>query len=371
MAIYDAIVLGTGGVGSAALMHLARRGCRVLGVDRFTPPHEFGSSHGQTRIIRQAYFEHPDYTPLLLDCYRLWSELAADAGEQLYLETGVLQIGPPDGEVVSGVFQAAELHDLDVERLKSSEIERRWPGLKVPRDLIGAYERRAGYLLVEKCIKAHLRVARQAGAEQLCSTEILSWDPGPPVRLRTSAGELQAERLIITAGPWASSLLDDLNLQLEVRRKSVFWYSSNDTSDSAHRQLPCFLYELPSGVFYGMPQVDERGVKVAEHSGGQKIDDPLAVDRQIDAEDLLRVTAFVDGQLPLLTSGHREHSVCMYTMSLDQHFVVDSHPTHEHIAFATGLSGHGFKFAPILGQVLSELVLDGGTELPIDFLGLR
>lgn len=371
MANYDAIVLGTGGVGSAALMHLARRGCRVLGVDRFAPPHVFGSSHGQTRILRQAYFEHSDYTPLLLDCYRLWSELAAEIGERLYFETGVLQIGPADGAVVSGVFQAAHLHDLDVERLEPGEIERRWSALKVPRDLIGAYERRAGYLLVEKCVEAHLQVALKAGAEQLCSTEILSWDPGPPVRLRTSAGELQADRLVVTAGAWAGPLLSDLQLQLEVRRKSVFWYSSNDTSESAHRQLPCFLYELPNGVFYGMPQVDERGVKVAEHSGGQKIDDPLEVDRQIDAEDLLRVATFVDGYLPLLASDHREHSVCMYTMSPDQHFVVDRHPAYEHIAFAAGLSGHGFKFAPILGQVLSGLVLDGGTELPIDFLGLR
>lgn len=371
MDIYDAIVLGTGGVGSAALMHLARRGCRVLGVDRFAPPHEFGSSHGQTRIIRQAYFEHPDYTPLLLDCYRLWNELAADAGEQLYFETGVLQIGPPDGEVVSGVFQAANQHSLDVERLESGEIERRWPAMKVPNGFIGAYEQHAGYLLVEKCVEAHLQAARQAGAEQLCSTEILSWDPGPPVRLRTSEGDLRARRLIITAGPWASSLLGDLHLQLEVRRKSVFWYSSNDASDSVHRQLPCFLYELPNGVFYGMPQRDERGVKVAEHSGGQKIDEPLEVDRQVDAADLLSVTAFVDGHLPLLASDHREHSVCMYTMSPDQHFVVDRHPAHEHIAFAAGLSGHGFKFAPVLGQALTELVLDGGTELPIDFLRLR
>ena len=194
---FEAIVLGTGGVGSAALWQLARRGCRVLGIDRFAPPHDLGSSHGQTRIIRQAYFEHPDYTPLLLEAYDLWSELAERVGRQLYHEVGVLQIGPPDGEVVPGVLRAAAVHRLHVEQISPTEIEQRWPVLRVPDGLVGALESRAGYLLVEQCVEAHLDVAREAGAELLNNVEVESWQPGPPVVVRTSVGEFAADRLVV------------------------------------------------------------------------------------------------------------------------------------------------------------------------------
>lgn len=371
MPTYDAIVLGTGGIGSAALLHLAKRGCRVLGIDRFACPHDRGSSHGQTRIIRQAYFEHPDYVPLLLETYRLWDDLARQVERQLYHEVGVLQIGPPAGEVVSGVFHAAEMHNLQVERLTPEDIERRWPALSVPADMIGAFEPQAGYLRVEECVEAHLQAAKQAGAEWLSPCEAQSWQPGPPVTLQTTGGELTAKRLIVTAGSWAGQLLAELDLELEVRRKSFFWHTSQQGLEAAHDSLPCFLYELPTGVFYGMPKLDDRGVKIAEHSGGQVVNDPLTVHRDVDPDDQARTRAFIAEHLPQLAHQHRDHAVCLYTMSPDQHFVVDRHPEHQHIAFAAGLSGHGFKFAPVLGKALADLVLDGATELPIGFLGLR
>ena len=371
MPTYDAIVLGTGGIGSAALLHLAKRGCKVLGIDRFACPHDRGSSHGQTRIIRQAYFEHPDYVPLLLETYRLWDELAQEVGRQLYHEVGVLQIGPPEGEVVAGVFRAAEIHHLQVERLTPEDIEQRWPALSVPQEMIGAFEPRAGYLHVEPCVAAHLEAAEQAGAELLGSCEVQSWQPGPPVTLQTTSGQLTANRLIVTAGSWAGPLLADLNLKLEVLRKSFFWHAPQAGHDAAHESLPCFLYDLPSGVFYGMPRRDERGVKIAEHSGGQVVSDPLTVDREVDSADQARTRAFIAQHLPQLSPQHGDHAVCLYTMSPDQHFVLDRHPHHQHVAFAAGMSGHGFKFAPVLGKALTELVLDGATELPIEFLGLR
>lgn len=371
MAHYDAIVLGTGGIGSAALDHLARRGCKVLGVDRFQPPHDRGSSHGQSRIIRQAYFEHPDYTPLLLKAYELWEELAQRVKRKLYHEVGVLQIGPPSGEVVSGVVRAAEKHKLSVEVLQSDDIEKKWPLLKVPTELVGVLESKAGYLLVEHCVDAHLTAAINSGAELQTQVEVQAWKPGPPVRLQTSVGELTADRLIVTAGAWASELLADLQLGFTVLRKSMFWCRSENDQSEAVGNFPCFLYELPEGVFYGMPPVDERGVKIAEHSGGQPVDDALRVSREVDAEDQRRVQAFLDAQLPWLASAISEHATCLYTMSRDGHFVVDTHPDHSHIVYAAGLSGHGFKFAPILGQALTDLALDGKTDLPIGFLRRR
>ena len=371
LTIYDAIVLGAGGVGSAALCQLAARGANVLGLDRFAPPHDKGSSHGQSRIIRQAYFEHPNYTPLLLESYRLWSELTCQVDRRLYCEVGVLQMGPPDGVVVPGVLRSASEHDLDVAQLAPDEVQRRWPALSVPEGFVGVLESRAGYLFVEACVEAHLELARRAGAKLRCPVEVHSWQPGPPVRVQTTVGEFSADRLIITAGAWAGPLLGELGLALEVRRKSLFWYATNPRQESAHDDIPCFLYELPSGVFYGFPQLDERGVKIAEHSGGQAVDDPLRVDRGVNREEVERIEMFLGQHLPYVSRRRTDHAVCFYTMSPDEHFVVDRHPEHPHVVFAAGLSGHGFKFTPVLGQALAELALDGTTVLPIGFLALR
>ncbi|MCG8448953.1 MAG: N-methyl-L-tryptophan oxidase [Pirellulales bacterium] len=371
MLVWDTIVVGTGGVGSAALWQLARRGGKVLGLDRFPPGHTQGSSHGQTRIMRQAYFEHPDYTPLLLECYRLWDDLAARVGKQLYYEVGVLEIGPAEGIVVSGVLQTAAEHKLDVEQLAAEEIEYRWPELRVPGQLVGVLEPRAGYLLVEECVKAHLEAAQTCGAEIRTGIEVQGWEAGPPVRVRTSADEFAAHRLLITAGAWADQLLLNLGLDLEVRRKSMFWYPTPGNHYQATTGFPGFLYELPEGVFYGLPQHDARGVKLAEHSGGQRVEDPLTVNREILAEDRERIERFARQCLPNLTLPMQEHSVCMYTMSADEHFLVDRHPDCDCVLFAAGLSGHGFKFAPVLGQALADLALEETTELPIEFLSIN
>lgn len=362
---FDLVVLGTGGVGSAALLHAAKSGARTIGLDRFIAPHNRGSSHGQTRIIRQAYFEHPQYVPLLLECYRLWHELERVYGRSLYRETGLLQVGPADGVVVPGVLRAADEHGLKVDRLTSSEILSRWPAFRVPDGLVGAFEQRAGYLLVEECVAAHLAAAREAGAEIEAPCEVLGCEPGSPTRLQTTIGEITTDKLIVTAGPWAGQVLDNLNLQLEVRRKGVFWFETRKSFATA----PCYLYELPQGVFYGFPEIDGR-MKVAEHSGGIKIEDPLCVDPAIDPHEAEQVLGFLNQCLPNLADGLAEHQTCLYTMSPDEHFIVDRHPAEPNIVFAAGLSGHGFKFTPVLGKALAEMALDGGTDLPVGFLSL-
>jgi monomeric sarcosine oxidase len=371
IASYDAIVLGAGGVGSAAMWQLAQRGQRVLGIDRFAPPHDRGSSHGQTRIIRQAYFEHPNYVPLLVESYRLWAELERKVGQQLLMETGLVEVGPADGVVVPGVLRAAREHGLEVEQLSAAEMAERWPSFRVPEEFVGVFERRAGLLRVEQCVRAQLVAAQEAGAELCSGVNVLEWSAdGQGVRVETSAGEFTTERLVVTAGAWADKLLDGLDLRLEVRRKALMWHATSDDRTRAEAGFPCYLFEVPQGVFYGFPALDGRGLKAAEHSGGDAVDDPLNVDRRLHDADRAPVETFLKRHLPAAQTPCREFSVCLYTMSPDEHFIVDRHPQQEQVVFAAGLSGHGFKFTPVLGAALADLTIDGTTNLPIEFLSL-
>jgi monomeric sarcosine oxidase len=370
MAHYDAIVLGTGGVGSAALFHLARRGVRALGLDRFPPGHDRGSSHGATRIIRQAYFEHPDYVPLLLRAYELWAELAERQRRRLYHEVGLLQIGPPNGEVVPGVLASAEQHHLPIEELTARQISARWPGFRAAEGHRGAFERRAGYLEVEACVLAHLEEALALGAELLTDRTVRGWRAaGSGVVVETDRESFSAGSLVIAAGAWAGQFLGELGVRLEVRRKPLFWFEAMETAYDAARGCPCFLFETPAGVFYGMPQIDALGVKVAEHTGGAVVTDPLAVTRGLEPAERRRVEEFISASLPQVSHRMTQHSVCMYTMSPDAHFLVDRHPAHPQVCFAAGLSGHGFKFTGVLGEALADLAIDGRTSLPVGFLG--
>jgi sarcosine oxidase len=371
---YDAIVLGAaGGVGSAALFHLATRGVKALGIDRFPPGHDRGSSHGRTRIIRQAYFEHADYVPMLLEAYRLWEELGQLRGRPLLHETGLLQLGPPEGVVVRGVLASAAQHHLAVEELSAPEAIQRWPGFHVPEAMVGVYEHRAGYLDVEQCVKAHAEEAVGQGAELRSGETIQRWSPAEKGYLiETDRGAYSAQRLIVTPGPWAGDMLADLGLKLTVRRKPQYWFRPQaPDAYQASCGYPAYLYELPEGIFYGVPAIDETGVKVAEHTGGALVSNPLTVGKAIDPADFDRVRRFASRYLPQLSTDLLHHDPCLYTLSADEHFIVDRHPRFPDVAFAAGLSGHGFKFTGVLGKLLVELVLDGRTSLACDFLSLR
>jgi monomeric sarcosine oxidase len=346
---YDVIVLGVGGVGSAALFHLARRGARVLGIDRFRPGHDKGSSHGLTRMIRMAYFEHPDYVPLLRRAYGLWADLEAEHGSRLYRETGVVLVGPPDGEVVPGALRSAREHGLPVEQVE------RIDGLSWPAGMRAVHEQRAGLLAVEECVRAHAALSRA----EIRQAEVRSWRvEGGGVVVETDAGPLRAARLVLCPGAWAGR-----EWGVRVLRKSMSWYAAPH-----HGHLPAFLFELEHGVFYGFPSVDAFGVKVAEHSGGRPVDDPLAVDRTIDPAEQARLQAFLSAHVPGVSRRLTRHETCLYTMTPDGHFLVGPHPRHPQVALAAGLSGHGFKFAPVLGEILADLALEGSTRHPIEFL---
>ncbi len=369
MTVPDCLVLGTGGVGSAALYHLARRGARALGIDRFPPGHDRGSSHGETRIIRQAYFEHPDYVPLLLHAYELWTDLEARTGKELHRQTGLLQVGPRDGAVVPGVLRSAREHSLEVEELSSREVEDRFPGFRVPGDMTAVLERRAGYLRVEACVLAHAEEARRLGAEIRVGETALGWHAdASSVTLTTDRATYTAGSLIITAGPWATGIIGDIGVRLEVRRKPVFWHRTSRDVYREERGCPCFLFETPEGTFYGFPEIGRTGLKAAEHTGGEPVADPLAVDRTLREADKARIDAFHAKHLPGVTRECLRHSVCMYTMTSDEHFVVDRHPISPRVIFAAGLSGHGFKLTGVIGESLAEMALAEGTRLPVGFL---
>jgi len=372
MTTYDAIVLGTGGVGSAALFELARRGQRVLGLDRFPIAHDRGSSHGSTRLIRQTYFEHPDYVPLVLRAYERWAALEGLRDEPLFHETGLLQIGPAAGEVLTGVRESARQHGLEIDELDPQEVRARFPQFTSPLPLAGVFERRAGCLHVEACVRAHLEEALRLGAEHRENCTVRSWRAtGTGIVVETDHEPFTAARLIISAGPWASQVLAELGLPLIVRRKSVFWYRAPAEQFGYESQFPAFLVEDPAGLFYGFPSFDGTGLKVAEHSGGRVVDDPLTIDREIDHEEERRIRSFLGNYLPGVSRTRTRHSVCMYTLSPDSHFIVDRHPTCPAVVLCAGLSGHGFKFTSVLGEALADLALEGHTSLPIGFLGLE
>jgi sarcosine oxidase len=372
MPTYDVIVLGCGAVGSAALAHLGRRGLRVLGLDRFSPPHDRGSSHGRTRMIRQAYFEHPDYVPLVLRSYEQWFALEDAAGRALYRETGLLEIGPPTGHVVSGVLASARQHRLAVDELSPDDVARRFPGFVVPDGMRGVFEHRAGILRVEDCVRAQVDQARAAGVDLRLDEAARSWRVGGAnVVVDTDRGRYEAPRLAIAAGAWAGSFLADLKIPFVVRRKPQYWFAPRADAYHIDRGTPAFLYETADGVYYGFPVVGPEGMKCAEHSGGAVVSDPLHLRRDVDAADLARVAGFVTACLPQCTTTLTDHDPCMYTMSPDAHFLVDVHPRHPQVSFVAGLSGHGFKFAPVLGEALADLAMTGRSDLPIEFLNLK
>lgn len=369
---YDAIVIGVGGIGSSAMYHFGKRGLRVLGLDRFPTAHQFGSSHGQTRLIRQAYFEHPDYVPMLKRAYSQWETLSEECGKELYREVGVLQVGPRYGRILPGVLESAKLHQLEVTELTARQANERFPGFTIPDSLSAVFEKRAGFLFVEEAIKAHTALALKAGATLQVGDSVRGWSATPGrVEVQTDRETYTASHLVITAGSWVNDFLGSLGINFEVVRKSLYWFETASPVYRADQGAPGFIIESPAGNFYGFPQIDDMGVKCAEHSGGLPVSNPLAYSREEDAQETQRVFEFLRDFMPQVTPRQTRFDTCLYTLSPDRNFVVDRHPDHPHVSFAGGLSGHGFKFATVLGEVLTELSLGLPTSAPAEFLSSR
>jgi sarcosine oxidase len=363
---FDAIILGVGAMGSATAFELARRGRRVLALEQFVPGHDRGSSHGHTRVIRKAYYEHPDYVPLLHRAYERWYDLEQLCGQHLLTECGVLSIGPPHGELVAGVRRAATEHHLPIEDLDANELRRRFSVFRFSAENEAVLEPAGGFLAVEECVRAYAAEARRLGADVRSDEPALEWNAeSDGVHVRTSRGDYVADRLIITAGAWAGQVLAGLGLPLKVLRKPLLWFGTSDDRLFRRDRFPIYLAETPAGFYYGFPVIDANGHKAARHDGGEQVADPAQVNRTVTADDEADVRSFLRSHLTSLDGSLRTSRVCLYTVTPDQHFVIDRHPEFPQVALAAGFSGHGFKFASVVGEILADLAEKGQTDWPI------
>jgi sarcosine oxidase len=370
MAGYDAIVLGLGGMGSAAAYHLARRGARVLGLEQFGIAHDQGSSHGKTRVIRQAYYEGPDYVPLLLRAYDLWHALEREAGASLLTTTGALYVGAREVAHIAGAELSARTHHIPYEMLTPEEIRARYPVLRPREGTVGLYEFKAGILVPEQCVAAHADLARRSGADLRTDESVVSWSAGGDgVAVRTSRGAYEGGRLVVAAGPWTTQVLRDLALPIRVERVVLYWFEPLARRDELAR-LPIYGWDVGEVHAYGFPYLEEQGVKVAFHQVFQEVTTPQTIRRTVGEDEKTRMRDFLADFVPDAAGPITAAKTCMYSNTPDSHFIIDRHPAFDRVVFAAGFSGHGFKFCPVVGEVLADLALRGETDLPIKMFGL-
>jgi sarcosine oxidase len=361
----DVLVLGLGAMGSAATYHLARQGAKVIGVDRFHSPHTFGSSHGQTRIIREAYFEHPAYVPLVQHAYELWDELGRESGLELFRKTGGLMIGPTGGVVFGGALKSAETHKLEHQVLSANEVHQRAPALQPGPDMRAVWEPRAGILFPERCIEAHVRGAERSGARLRFEEKALSWSATREgVRVVTDRSEYSVGKLVLSAGPWIGDLVRSLKISLSVERQIQFWFQSSRPELFAPERCPIHLWETaPGKFFYGFPDLGS-GVKVAIHHEG-RLSEPDTLDRTVSDAEVRGMRERIKPFLPALDGPLLATAVCMYTNTPDGHFLIDTHPDSERVLIVSPCSGHGFKFSSAIGSVVADLILNKRTRFDL------
>jgi sarcosine oxidase len=369
---FDFAVIGLGVMGSAALAALARRGWHVLGIDRFAPGHDRGSSHGATRVIRLGYFEHPSYVPLVRAAYPLWRELEALSGAPLLTITGILETGAAGSELVAGTLQSVRLHGLPHEVLDAPGAMKRFPAFRLPDDFIGVFQPDGGVLQAEPAVAAFQSVARQAGADLQMEERVLSVAPhGGGVRVTTERGEVHAGCAIVAAGPWLQTLLPQLAVPVRVTRQVLAWFAPvRHAHQFAADRFPVFLLQNPDGVFYGFP-ADETGVKIAKHHHLDEAVDPDHCSRTVSAADETVIRNVLKAHVPDADGPLAAAGTCLYTMTPDGDFILDRLPGCPQITVASACSGHGFKFAPLIGEILADLATTGRTSYDISRFSLQ
>jgi sarcosine oxidase len=368
---YDAIVAGVGGMGSSAVFHLARRGWRVLGLERFDVVHPFGSSHGLNRIIRLAYSEHPSYVPLLRRAYELWHELENLHGRTLLYTTGNLEGGLAEGDVFAGAVHAAELHHLPFEVLTGDEVQARWPGYRLPPELRLVFQPDGGFLASEECILAHVRQAMDRGAELHWRETLLEWgtrDDG--VWVRTDRSTYEARRLVLSAGAWMGKLVPELARVAVPERQVLAWLQPTRPELFRLGAFPVFYLQVEEGRYYGFPEWGIPGFKFGKYHHLEERVDPDAMDREPNDrdEELLRGFAsryFPDGNGPTVAL-----KACIFTNAPDEHFILDLHANHPQVVLASPCSGHGYKFASVIGEIVADLAERGETTHDVSLFRL-
>jgi len=369
---YDVIVLGVGGMGSAALYHLARRGRKCLGLERFNIPHDRGSSHGITRIIRLCYYEHPSYVPLLRRAYELWHQLEAESSTRLLYITGSIDAGPPASSVFEGSLQSCQLHSLRHEVLTSAQLTARFPGYRLPAETMAVLQPEGGFLLPEACISSHVMAAQSYGAEVHARERVVGWEPeASGVIVTTEYGHYHADRLIVSAGAWISQFIPALGGAAIPERQVLAWLSPLRPASFRPDTFPVFNLAVEEGRYYGFPAFGVPGFKFGRYHHLQQVVNPDTDDRECHADDerILRQFAeryFPDGAGPTLSLRW-----CLFTNTPDEHFVIDTLPNFPQVTFASPCSGHGFKFASVVGEILADLAETGGTKHDIHWLRLE
>jgi sarcosine oxidase len=367
---YDVIVLGVGVMGSAACYQLARRGIRAIGIEQFHLAHDMGSSHGRTRVIRKAYFEDERYVPLLQATYDEWREIEAASEEKLMHLVGCLNVGPADHESIRGARHSAEKHKLSFEVLDKSEMAGRWPGLDPSERDVGIFEQEAGYLLPEQSTLAMARLAESKGCRIVADQHVLEWSANDSgVTVKTQRGAYSAAKLIITAGPWLPGIVADLGIPLRVERQVQLWFSPIKPELFTPDRFPAFIHFVANRGYYGIPSANPPWIKVARHHGGV-ITTANDVDRRILPSDEADARWYMQRHLRGADGPRMDGKVCLYTNTADDHFIIDRHPRHANVLIAGGFSGHGFKFAPVVGRVLSDMATDQKPALPIEMFAL-
>lgn len=363
---YDVIVAGLGAMGSATAAHLALRGKKVLGIERWQPGHAHGSSHGDSRIIREMYFEHPMYVPMIQRAHELWRELEASTGDPLMTINGGLMIGPADGALVKGTLRSAHEHDLPHEILSREEVAKLFPPFWLRDGDVAVRDPRAGYLDPEACNAAHLSVAAMNGAELRFDDPLEAWSASDDgVSVRAASGTYAAEHLVIAAGARTGKLLGGLDVPLEIERQAVFWLEPQGQGyDLA--VFPIWAHEYaPGEICYGFPRLP-RGVKASVMHSGEIVADPDAVNREVSEEEVEPLRAALAGVLPELSkAGIREKGTCLFTNTPDHDFIIDFHPEYSRVIVSSACSGHGFKFASVIGEIQADLVTSGKSRFDL------
>ena len=362
---YDLIIVGLGAAGSATAYHAAKRGRRVLGLDRFAPPHSLGSSHGKSRIFREACFEHPAYVPLARHAAECWAELEARSGRNIFNRTGGISLGPADSVVVTGARASAMEHGLPFEELTAVGVAHRFPAFRPGAETVGIWDPQAGTVSPEIAIECLLAAARQCGAELHVEEPVLRWEAGDEqgrgVRVVTAKATYHADRLVLVVGAWLTQLLPDLELPLVVERQVMLWFRPQREPDYFRPgAMPVFVWEFaPGRAWYGLPNAGD-GLKIGVHHEGETTTAD-SVRREVTSADETTARALVQRYLPDADGPPIASAVCLYTNTPDRHFLIDWHPNHPDVLIASPCSGHGFKYASALGEVLSDLIFTGTT----------
>lgn len=367
----EVIVIGMGGMGSATTYHLAKRGVDVLGLERFDVPHSKGSSHGSTRVIRKAYHEDPSYVSLLHRAYELWERLEAESGNDLLYRCGSVSAGPPDDELVTGAVDACEEHSLPYETLTGEELAERYPGFELPSGYRAVYQPDGGFLRAEQSLVSHVERAHASGAEIRAREGVEEWHSTTDgVRVTTEKGTYTADRLVVTAGAWTGDLVEPIADSLSPERQVLGWFQPERPERYSVEAFPAFGVSDGQHLHYGTPVFDVPGLKVGRHHHLEERVDPDRMDREPTARDERILREFAERFLPDGAGPTMGLKTCIYTNSPDQQFVIDRLPSHPEVVVSGGFSGHGYKFASVVGEITADLASEGHTAHDIDLFSL-